>query len=82
MQRVPSPRPRRLHPDLAIAILAGFAALAAYLVTLTPSVAPGDVAELQYVPFRLGIPHPNGFPLYLLLGKLWSFLPIGAWRGA
>src|SRR5207302_1906713 len=25
----------------------------------------------------LGIPHPTGYPLYTLLGKLWSLLPVG-----
>ena len=41
-----------------------------------------DFAEFQYQPARLGLPHPNGFPLYMLLGWVWSALPIEsvAWR--
>ena len=75
-------RPRNRKPDLAISITVGVIAFIAYIITLAPSVAPGDVAELQYIPARLGIPHPNGFPLYLLIGKLWALLPLGslAWR--
>jgi hypothetical protein len=57
--------------------------LAVYLLTLTPGVLGGDPGELQFVPHILSIPHPTGTPLYLVLGKLWSALPLGptvAWR--
>ena len=57
--------------------------LALYLRTLTPGVVGGDPGELQFVPAILSIPHPTGTPLYILLGKLWSMLPLGptvAWR--
>jgi hypothetical protein len=57
--------------------------LAVYLLTLTPGVLGGDPGELQFVPHILSIPHPTGTPLYLVLGKVWSHLPLGptvAWR--
>jgi hypothetical protein len=57
--------------------------LAVYLLTLTPGVLGGDPGELQFVPRILSIPHPTGTPLYLVLGKVWSHLPLGptvAWR--
>lgn len=68
--------------DAALALLAALLALAVYLATMAPSVQPGDIAELQYIPAQMGIPHPNGYPFYLLLGKAWSLLPLGslAWR--
>jgi hypothetical protein len=59
------------------------AVLVVYLRTLTPGVVGGDPGELQFVPAILSIPHPTGTPLYILLGKLWSVLPLGptvAWR--
>jgi hypothetical protein len=58
------------------------AALALYLRTLVPGVFVSDFVEFQYQPLRLGLPHPNGFPSYMLLGWLWSHLPIEtvAWR--
>ena len=37
----------------------------------------GDQGEFQYIPAILGIPHSTGFPLYVLLGHVWSGLPIG-----
>ncbi len=40
--------------------------------------ASWDTAELQGVPYILGISHPTGFPIYVLLGWVWSHaLPIG-----
>jgi len=57
--------------------------LAVYVLTLTPGVLGGDPGELQFVPHILSIPHPTGTPLYCILGKLWSALPLGptvAWR--
>ena len=53
-----------------------------YLRNLVPDVFLSDFAEFQYLPARLGLPHPNGFPFYMLLAWLWSHLPLGtlAWR--
>lgn len=50
---------------------------ALYTRTLVPSVLDGDQGELQYMPSVLGIPHPSGFPLYVLIGHVWSALPVG-----
>lgn len=36
----------------------------------------GDGGELITAAVTLGIPHPPGYPTYVLLGKLFSFLPI------
>jgi hypothetical protein len=68
--------------DVWAAVLVAGISLLVYSLTVAPSVAAGDHAELQYIPFRLGIPHPNGYPLYIFLGWLWSWLPVGtlAWR--
>lgn len=57
--------------------------LVIYILTLTPGVLGGDVGELQFVPYTLGLAHPTGTPFYILLGKLWTMLPLGpnvAWR--
>jgi hypothetical protein len=53
-------------------------ALVVYLRTLLPGPSFGDWAEMQFIPAQLGIPHPTGYPLYVLLGKLFSLLPIGS----
>lgn len=54
-----------------------------YLASLRGDVSFWDTADLQTVPYILGIPYPTGFPGYVLLGWLWSHgFAIGsvAWR--
>jgi hypothetical protein len=48
-----------------------------YLSTLSPTVGEADSFEFQVVSYTLGIAHPTGYPLYILLGKLFTLLPIG-----
>jgi hypothetical protein len=50
-------------------------ALLAYVVTLSPGVVPADGGEFQLTSTILGIAHPPGYPLYTLLGNLFSQLP-------
>jgi len=50
---------------------------AVYLRTLAPTVYALDSAEYVAAAYNLGVPHPTGYPLYLLLGKLFTFLPVG-----
>ncbi|MBN1452631.1 MAG: DUF2723 domain-containing protein [Anaerolineales bacterium] len=47
-----------------------------YLKTLAPGVFGFDSAELATGVFTQGIIHPPGYPLYLLIGKLFISLPI------
>jgi hypothetical protein len=59
------------------------AAFYAYTFTLAPTVIEGDAALFQFTPYVLGVTYPTGFPLYILLGKLWlTLFPFGeiAWR--
>ncbi len=58
------------------------ALLPLYLLTMSAQVGRDDVFEFQVVTPQLGIVHPTGYPLYLLLGKLFTLLPIHsvAWR--
>lgn len=58
------------------------ALLPVYLLTMSHHVGAADTFEFQVVAPRLEIAHPTGYPLYLLLGKLFTLLPISslAWR--
>jgi tetratricopeptide (TPR) repeat protein len=49
-----------------------------YLSTICPTVYLGDSGELTVAAFSLGIPHPSGYPLYALIGKLFCLIPIGS----
>lgn len=41
-----------------------------YWVTRAPFVLPGDSAELISASITLGLAHPTGYPLYIVVGKL------------
>jgi hypothetical protein len=47
-----------------------------YIVTLSPSIAYTDSGELASACISLGVGHPSGYPLFIILGHLWSYLPI------
>ncbi len=71
-----------LHFRLSTLLVAGalfLAGLMLYTVTLAPSVVTlfDDSLEFQLVTYQLGIAHPTGYPLYTLLGKLFTFIPVG-----
>lgn len=51
--------------------------LALYLMTLAPTVGEHDTFEFQVLSYELGIAHPTGYPLYILVGKLFTLLPFG-----
>jgi tetratricopeptide (TPR) repeat protein len=53
-----------------------FAAFAMYLHTLAPTFTFGDSGELISIITNLGIAHPTGFSIYILLGKVFSLLPL------
>ncbi len=48
-----------------------------YLQTMAPTVYGLDSAELSVGAYTLGLVHQPGYPLYLLLGKLFTLLPVG-----
>ena len=51
--------------------------LSIYILTACPTVYVGDTGELVSAAFALGIPHPPGYPLFCLAGKVQTFLPAG-----
>lgn len=48
--------------------------LAIYASGACPTIYAGDSGELVTAVHVLGIPHPTGYPLYVLLGKPWTLL--------
>lgn len=79
MNTVAAAGPRDARSGWGIASGAGAAALVAYLLTLLPGVGyGGDTAKFQFLGRVLGIGHPTGYPVYLLLNWAFGHLPIGS----
>ncbi len=51
--------------------------LIVYIMTLAPTVSFIDSGELATVCIKLGVAHPTGYPLFTILGNLFSHIPIG-----
>ena len=69
--------------DRALAVSLFAALFLIYAAGACRTIYVGDSGELVTAVYLLGIPHPTGYPLYVLLGKLWTLvLPLGsiAWR--
>lgn len=47
-----------------------------YILTAAPDVTFTDSGELAGAAVTLGVPHPTGYPLFTILGFLWSLLPM------
>jgi tetratricopeptide (TPR) repeat protein len=61
--------------DAAIFVVA----FAVYAAGASRTIYVGDSGELATAVATLGIPHPSGYPLYVLSGKLWTLLvPVGS----
>lgn len=66
-----------------ITLLVFVAAFSVYFATMCPTLYWGDCGELASAAYNLSIAHPTGYPLWCLIGKLWTLiLPVGTivWR--
>jgi len=59
----------------AAAGVAGFV-LALYLVSMAPSTAMWDTSEYIAAAYTFGLPHPPGNPLFVIVGRVFSILPV------
>jgi len=63
--------------DRIAAGLAFFISFIVYLLTVAPSLTGEDSGELITAAYGLGIAHPPGYPIWCILGKIFTFIPIG-----
>ena len=71
------------RPPYRLAVLVSLAVLAVYTLTLAPTVTFWDAGEFIAAAKVLGIPHPPGTPLFVIIAQVWgTLLPFGefAWR--
>src|SRR5689334_18746156 len=66
----------RVARPAAVPLLIGILAAALYVRLANPAVGGGNSGEFQVMAYLLGIAHPPSYPLYLLLAKGASLLPL------
>src|SRR6267143_65719 len=80
-QRLSQPSYVEVHPQDPPYLWAGLVALGAlflYVATLAPTTQFWDTSEYIAAAYVLGIPHPPGNPLFVLIAHVWGLLPLAA----
>ena len=68
--------------DLILTILSFIIPFLIYFITMAPTVSLWDCGEFISTSIILGVPHPPGTPLYLLIGNFFSQIPLLSDLGA
>ena len=64
------------RPSYLAAGIVTLAVFLLYVVTLAPSTAMWDTSEYIAAAYTLGLPHPPGNPLFVLIGRVFSIIPL------
>ncbi len=64
------------RPSYVAAAITGTVVFLLYVLTLAPSTSMWDTSEYIAAAYVLGIPHPPGNPFFVLIGRVFSILPI------
>ncbi|MEP6766098.1 MAG: DUF2723 domain-containing protein [Gemmatimonadaceae bacterium] len=64
------------RPSYLAATISGAAVLVLYVLTLAPTTSMWDTSEYITAAYTLGLPHPPGNPLFVLIGRVFAMLPI------
>lgn len=64
------------RPSYLAAALAALGVLLLYLLTLAPTTSMWDTSEYIAAAYTVGLPHPPGNPLFVLIGRVFALLPV------
>ena len=64
------------RPPYIPAAIASVVVLLLYVLTLAPTTAMWDASEYIASAYRMSLPHPPGNPLFILVGRVFTLLPI------
>src|SRR3954454_3985270 len=78
VQEANGPRRVASQAELLCAGSVFLVALLVYTWTLAPTVTLTDSGELIVAAYGLGVAHPPGFPLWVMLAHLASLVPVGS----
>ncbi len=67
----------KIISKLNLSIILFLTALSIYIITAAPDLMFTDSGELAGVCVTLGIAHPTGYPLFAILGHIFSLIPMG-----
>src|ERR1044071_9777233 len=69
--------PHSLFSDNSFALVVGLSATIVYWATAARDIVVGDTGDFLTTAATLGVAHPPGYPLLVLLGHLFSLAPVG-----
>src|SRR5437879_9065965 len=67
-----------VKPPYLMAGCVSLGALVLYILTLAPTTQFWDTSEYIAAAYTLGIPHPPGNPLFVLIAHVFGLLPVAA----
>jgi hypothetical protein len=72
------PSDRDYRPSYLAATIVSVLVFGLYLLTLAPSTAMWDTSEYITAAQVLGLPHPPGNPLFVLIGRVFALIPMSS----
>jgi Protein of unknown function (DUF2723) len=75
LRMVPAALTEPERPPYVMAACVALGALLLYVLTLAPTTQFWDTSEYLTAAYSLGIPHPPGNPLFVLVAHVWGLIP-------